>query len=104
MLSVIDDENKKKILTNWFQCDKNNDPPVYILRPITDHYPNFQNKECEEKRKEAKDLWWADFSSMQASLKDASNLAYAGNHEIIEKYSISGNKTIIFGRYFALSD
>ena len=71
--------------------DENLVPPTYILQPITDLLPHYNNQNVtKEERSEASSQWWTDFEAMQVILREAAAVALKDNKPAMWKYFMSG--------------
>ena len=92
MLNVVSEESDKELLNKWFWCDDNVIPRTYILQPITDLLPDYNNQSvCKEQRSKASGEWWTAFERMQVVLRQASSKALSGDKSAMWKYFMSGN-------------
>ena len=90
MLSSIENEDDTNLLQNWFKRDDNLVPPMYILQPIRDLLPNYNNWSVSaEERSKASSEWWQAFERMQVILRDVAEKTLV-NEEEISRYKISG--------------
>jgi hypothetical protein len=71
LVSAIHDQEAKALITKWFLLDTNHVPPVYILQPVSTHYPNYINPTNADAQKKASNQWWKDFEYMQRHLRQA---------------------------------
>lgn len=72
LISYFDDEANKQVVMKWFQLDQNKLEPEYVLQKISTDLVDY-NSEDNEKRKKARDQWWAEFEIMQKALKIAAS-------------------------------
>ena len=71
--------------------DENLVPPTYILQPITDLLPHYNNQNVtKEERSEASNQWWTDFEAMQVILREAASVALKDDQSAMWKYFMSG--------------
>ena len=90
LLSAVEKQEDKDLLTKWFIRDDNLVPPMYILQPVKELLPNYNNRSVSnEERSKASDEWWTAFEGMQKILREASTKALKKEEEIA-KYRISG--------------
>ena len=90
MLSAVEKQEDKDLLTKWFIRDDNLVPPMYILQPVKELVPNYNNRSVSnEERSKASGEWWSAFEGMQEILREASIKALK-KEEDIAKYRISG--------------
>ena len=90
MLSSIENEEDVKLLEKWFKRDDNLAPPKYVLQPIRELLPNYNNWAVSaEERSKASNEWWQDFERMQVVLRDVAEKTLI-NEEEISRYKISG--------------
>lgn len=90
LLAAVSKEADKALLTKWFKRDDNLVPALYILQPVRQVIPNYNNREVsDEERRKASGEWWTAFEAMQLILRDASKIALTDQEEIA-KYHISG--------------
>ena len=95
MLDVIGSEPDRKLLAKWFKRDDNLIPAKYVLQPVREVIPNYNNREVSpEERSTASQEWWAAFEKMQSILRKASSDALSDKEEI-SKYHISGKRLMI---------
>ena len=102
MLNVIEPEPDKGLLAKWFKRDDNLIPAKYVLQPVREVIPNYNNREVSpEERSTASQEWWAAFEKMQSILRKASSAALSSK-EKRSKYHISGKSlmSIVKGRYY----
>ena len=91
MTSSIENVDDVNLLEKWFIRDDNLSPPMYILQPIRDLIPNYNNwLVTAEDRSKASSEWWGAFERMQVVLRDAAEKCLL-NEEEISKYKISGS-------------
>ena len=50
ILDGVDDEDDKKLLSDWFLRDDNSVPPVYYLTPVRSKLPHYANDEAPDLR------------------------------------------------------
>ncbi|XP_022102529.1 NACHT domain- and WD repeat-containing protein 1-like [Acanthaster planci] len=62
-------------LDEWFICDDNCIPPVYVLQPISSRLPYFNRQDDPEKMRAHKTEWWKTFELLQGQLRFAANEA-----------------------------
>ena len=97
MLAVIQNESDKALLTKWFKRDDNLIPAMYILQPVRELIPNYNNREVSsEERSKASQEWWTAFETMQVILRSASKEAQT-NKRKTSKYHMSGDN--VFRHY-----
>ena len=90
MLSSIESEDDVNLLEKWFKRDDNLCPSMYILQPIGELLPNYNNWSVSaEERSKASNEWWQAFERMQVVLRDVSEKTLL-NEEEISRYKISG--------------
>ncbi|XP_022102528.1 NACHT domain- and WD repeat-containing protein 1-like [Acanthaster planci] len=75
MAEIAGSNNGKPIetLDEWFRCDDNCIPPVYVLQPISSRLPYFNRQDDPEKMRAHKTEWWATFELLQGQLRFAAN-------------------------------
>ena len=94
MLSSIENKEDVDLLEKWFIRDDNLTPSMYILQPIRDLLPNYNNWDVTaEERAKASNDWWKAFERMQVILRDAAEKTLI-NEEEISRYKISGTNGI----------
>ena len=91
MLDALSEAEDKKLLTHWFYRDDNSIPSVYVLQPITVHLPHFNDNSDADKRRNARQIWWEQFETMQVILRQAASKTLGKNDAA--KYFISGKRT-----------
>ena len=52
ILKATQEEEDRKLLTNWFARDDNVTPALYLLQPIRDKLPDYVNDTEPDKKKE----------------------------------------------------
>ena len=93
MFQVVSDENDHKLLKKWFLKDENMIPATYILQPITDVLPNYNNQSVsKEERSKASGEWWTAFERMQVVLREAADKVFQDKKDIRWKYFMSGKQ------------
>ena len=101
MLDVITESSDKDMINKWFWCDENIIPRTYILQPITDLLPDYNNRAVsKEQRSKASGEWWSAFERMQVVFRDASSKAMKGDKEAMWKYVMSGKNFLIISVYW----
>ena len=70
---------------------------MYVLQPITEVLPNYENPEASKKqRSKATGEWFKSFNQMQLVLRETANKALSEEDAV--KYSLSGNYKTLFKR------
>lgn len=71
------DSESLKLLNQWFSKDSNSVPPTYILQPITDHYPHYNDRGSEGGQLRDDDVisWNLTESRMLQALRTAAQQA-----------------------------
>ena len=91
LLSAVNKDDDIALLKKWFWLDENLVPPTYILQPITDLLPHYNNQNVtKEERSEASNQWWTDFEAMQVILREAASVALKDDQSAMWKYFMSG--------------
>lgn len=91
MLNAVPQQDDKTLLTRWFWKDENAAPPMYILQPITDLLPNYNNHEVsKEERSKASGDWWTAFERMQIVFREAASKVFETRKDVSWKYFMSG--------------
>lgn len=92
MLEVISNEADIELIKKWFYLDSNTIPSTYVLQPINDLLPNYNNQTAsKDERSQASSDWWAAFERMQAVFRQAATKALKGDKNSMWKYFMSGN-------------
>ena len=91
LLSAVNKDDNVALLKKWFWLDESLVPPTYILQPITDLLPHYNNQNVtKEERSEASNQWWTDFEAIQVILREAAAIALKDNQSAKWKYFMSG--------------
>ena len=94
MLSSIQGDEDIDLLNKWFVRDDSMVPSSYILQPIRDLLPDYNNNDVSDaERAKASEIWWTAFERMQVVLREASENCLV-NDEEVSKYTISGSKSL----------
>lgn len=90
MLEVISNEADIELIKKWFYLDSNTIPSTYVLQPINDLLPNYNNQTAsKDGRSQASSDWWAAFERMQAVFRQAATKALKGDKNSMWKYFMS---------------
>lgn len=91
ILGNLTNQEERKVLEKWFQCDLNSVPPTYVLQPVSSHIPDYLCHDAEQKHL-ALQQWTRIFIQIQQILRrEATNLFGDQGGEQVHKYFMSGN-------------